>query len=121
MRIERHVENGRRSTGRGRARTGCESFPIGSSRFVEMNVRIDHAGKDRQFGGVDFRCRGPGEILPERNDLAFADSDVLLAPDEQIEITHSKEGSQIHPYCHPERRRRISDPCLVRHVIRGRK
>ena len=60
MRIERHFENRGRSTRRSGARTGAESFPIGSARFVEMNMGIDHAGKNRQALRIDFLARRTG-------------------------------------------------------------
>ena len=87
LRVERHLENRGRSAGRRSARPGIESFPFGSTRLVEMNVRVDHAGKDGEVCRIDFLARGTGKIFPERDKLSFANSDILLAAaHEQIEI-----------------------------------
>src|ERR1700738_1002749 len=90
MRIERHFKNGGRATGRGGARASFKSFPIGSPWFVEVDVRIDHAGKDRHLRRVDLFACAAAQIRSDRREPSVDNSDVALAAaHEQIEITHA--------------------------------
>src|SRR2546430_7847016 len=92
MRVKRHLEDCRSSSGGGRARTGGEAFPISATRFVEMNMRVDDAWENYQIVRIDFRLRRAGQVLGERDDLSFPDPDVVVATShEQIEITHGFE------------------------------
>ena len=55
-----------------------------------MNVRVNDAGENCQIMRIDFRFRRTCQVLRDGDNLAFADSDVLLATThEQIEITHA--------------------------------
>ena len=74
--VERHFENGRRAARRCGARAGGESFPLGATRFVEVNMRIDDTGKDVELCRIDFLARRTGKIFPERDELSFANSDI---------------------------------------------
>src|SRR5437773_4122879 len=53
-----------------------------------MNVGVDDAGENHQIARTDFQLRRARKIVSERDNFPFADSDVLLASNEQIEITH---------------------------------
>ena len=90
MRIERHVENRGGPTGGSGARPRFESLPICSSRFVEVDMRINHSGKNRSLVAIDFFTRRSAQVRPERNEFSFRDSDVaIVSAHDQIEITHS--------------------------------
>ena len=58
-RIERHVEEQRAAAGRERAAAGFGAFPLGASRLVEVQVRVDEPGKYVQAGRIDFVRRAP--------------------------------------------------------------
>jgi hypothetical protein len=53
-----------------------------------MNVRVDDARENGQSVRIDFRFCGSRQVFRDRDKFPFADSDVLLASHEQIEITH---------------------------------
>src|SRR6476646_2621988 len=91
MRVEWHLEHSRCAAGRRRPRTGSKAFPVRPSRFIKMNVRVDHARENRQAPRLDLRSRRTGQILSERNDLSIGDPDVaLVSAHEQIEIMHGE-------------------------------
>ena len=74
-------------------RASAESFPISSSRVVEMNVGIDGARKNRELCCVDFFPRRSSQILLNRYKFTFRDANVAIrGADEQIEIAHALVG-----------------------------
>src|SRR5437660_1492747 len=89
MRIQWHFKNGCGSAGRSCARTCLKSFPVRSARFVEMNMGVDHAGKDRQLRRVDLFARAAAKVRSNRRELSVNNCEITLASaHEQIEVTH---------------------------------
>ena len=78
--VERHVDDRGHAARRGRSRGGLEPLPLGPSRLVDVDVRIDQSGHHRAVAGVherDTRRRvvERGDAL----DAAVDDLDARLA------------------------------------------
>ena len=64
------------SAGRERRRAAGRSLPVGSTRFVEVDVRIDDAGKTRQAGGIDHLAGFARQFDVDGSDVSIFNSDV---------------------------------------------
>ena len=50
--VQRHVDEGGEASGGGGAGGGAEAFPLGASGLVDVDVRVDEAGKDGVVAAV---------------------------------------------------------------------
>src|SRR5713226_4755477 len=75
--VERHVDEGRISPSCECRRPVLDVLPLGPARFVEMDVRIDTAGKHMQAGRVDLFAVS-GKVRSDRNDLVAGGRDIGL-------------------------------------------
>src|SRR5205807_7311206 len=101
--VERHVDETRVAAGRQRGRARCNRLPFGSTRVVEMDVRVHAAGEDMHAGGVYVTGRRGGEVRADRGDGAVRDADVrdgdgsarddAAASDDQVELAHAEVGA----------------------------
>ena len=92
MSVERHLEHRCRAAARSGARSGGETFPLGATRFVEMNMGVDDARQNDQSGRVNFFRGRTAEVFAERDDPSIRDSDVRLGTDDKIEVRHGGNG-----------------------------
>ena len=75
--VERHVDQRRDAAGRRGARRGCESFPVGAARLVDVHVRVDDARQHDESrrrrctavadDGTSPTCRTIATIRPSRD------------------------------------------------------
>ena len=59
VRIERHIQHGGHPSGGCRSRGAVEALPVGASRFVDVDMRVDNAGNEYFVRGKPhvFACR----------------------------------------------------------------
>src|SRR5882724_11977546 len=62
--IQRHFENSSGASGRSRARSRLESFPMSAARLIEVDVGIDHSGEDGKLRCINFFTAYAGQVFP---------------------------------------------------------
>ena len=72
--VERHVHERRHAAGsRGTGRV-IEALPVGPTGIVDVDVRVDEAGKDDQIPGIQLaHASGTAVVWGDLDDLSVAD------------------------------------------------
>src|SRR5437867_1801749 len=119
MCVERHFEDGRDAARRRTARSRLPPFPVGSTRFVEVDMGVYDTWQDDEPPGVDDFL-STADLTADGADGAVRDGDVGdglprrkdggAAPDHEVRSSHT---SSIVMSCAPSQRvsRPISDSC----------
>ncbi len=73
--IERHLNHRGNTAFRRRARTGFIAFPVGTARFRNVGMRVNHARRNDQSRRIQHIFRFP-QVLANRGDFSALDGDI---------------------------------------------
>ena len=95
--VERHVDVRREPASSQRPRSRCNAFPVGAPRVVEVDMRIDAAGKDMEPGAVnllDSGCKLRADVGNESvrdadiHPLNRVSQDDVCSAHDEVELSH---------------------------------